>query len=51
MKCIVSKPGWYSGNALDIFGRCLGRSLARTWAFLAGGGYSSVPLGAGSVPL
>ena len=36
MKCIVSKPGWYSGNAVDIFGRCLGRSLARTWDFLAG---------------
>jgi len=54
MKCIVSKPGWYSGNALDIFGRCLGRSLARTWAYLAGegvGGGSCAPLGAGIVPL
>lgn len=44
MKCIVSKPGWYSGNALDIFGRCLGRSLARTWAYLAGEAGEVVPV-------
>ena len=56
MKCIVSESGWYSGNALDLY---LGGAWVEVWpghglsllGSLGVGGYSSVPLGAGIVPL